>query len=364
MTELSLRLAVTFTQIVAEMGIVIITIATMTYFERKVLGWMQDRMGPMEVGPYGILQPVADGIKLFFKEDIIPAGANKAMFALAPILTVVTALIGFAVIPFGPNVTWEVLGITVKPFVVSDINIGVLYILAFASLGTYGIILGGWSSNSKYSLLGGLRAAAQVISYELNVGLAIVGVLLLAGTLSLVEITEAQTGGFWHWFIWGARPDGFFPIHTQIFAFVVFIISAMAETNRIPFDLPEAESELVAGFMTEYSGMRFAFFVSAEYANMTLVSCVAASLFLGGWNAPYPGTILELVGLEQLAWVEHIAWFAAKVYFFLFVFVWIRATLPRLRYDQLMRFGWKVMLPIALANIVITAITLYFFPRG
>jgi NADH-quinone oxidoreductase subunit H len=346
------------------MLIVVITIATMTYFERKVLSWMQDRMGPMEVGPYGILQPVADGIKLFFKEDIVPAGANKALFTLAPILTVVTALIGFAVIPFGPNMSMEVFGITVKPFVVSDINIGILYILAFASIGTYGIILGGWSSNSKYSLLGGLRAAAQVISYELNVGLAIVGVLLLAGSLSFVEITEAQAGGFWHWFIWGARPDGFFPIHTQIFAFVVFVISGLAETNRIPFDLPEAESELVAGFMTEYSGMKFAFFVSAEYANMTLVSCVAASLFLGGWNAPYPGTILEYVGLEQLAWVEHIAWFAAKVYFFLFVFVWIRATLPRLRYDQLMRFGWKVMLPIALANIVITAITVYFFPRG
>jgi len=363
-TELSLRLAVTFAQIAAEMLIVVITIATMTYFERKVLSWMQDRMGPMEVGPYGILQPVADGIKLFFKEDIVPAGANKALFTLAPILTVVTALIGFAVIPFGPNMSMEVFGITVKPFVVSDINIGILYILAFASIGTYGIILGGWSSNSKYSLLGGLRAAAQVISYELNVGLAIVGVLLLAGSLSFVEITEAQAGGFWHWFIWGARPDGFFPIHTQIFAFVVFVISGLAETNRIPFDLPEAESELVAGFMTEYSGMKFAFFVSAEYANMTLVSCVAASLFLGGWNAPYPGTILEYVGLEQLAWVEHIAWFAAKVYFFLFVFVWIRATLPRLRYDQLMRFGWKVMLPIALANIVITAITVYFFPRG
>ena len=344
----------------AEMGIVVITIATMTYFERKVLGWMQDRMGPMEVGPYGILQPVADGIKLFFKEDITPAGANKAMFALAPILTVVTALIGFAVIPFGPNITMDVFGITVKPFVVSDINIGILYILAFASIGTYGIILGGWSSNSKYSLLGGLRAAAQVISYELNVGLAIVGVILLAGSLSIVEITEAQTGGFWHWFIWGARPDGFFPIHTQIFAFVVFVISAMAETNRIPFDLPEAESELVAGFMTEYSGMRFAFFVSAEYANMTLVSCVAASLFLGGWNAPYPGTIFGYVGLEQLAWVEHIAWFAAKVYFFLFVFVWIRATLPRLRYDQLMRLGWKVFLPLALLNIIVTGIWVSF----
>jgi NADH-quinone oxidoreductase subunit H len=346
------------------MGTVLITVAVLTLAERKVLSWMQDRMGPMEVGPYGILQPVADGIKLFFKEDITPAGANKAMFALAPMLTMVVSIIGFAVIPFGPNITLDIFGLTIKPFVVADINIGVLYILAIASIGAYGIILGGWASNSKYSLLGGLRAAAQVISYELNVGLAIVGVLLLSGSLSLVEITEAQAGGFWHWFIWGARPDGFFPIHTQIFAFVVFIISAVAETNRIPFDLPEAESELVAGFFTEYSGMRFAFFVSAEYASMTLVSCVAASLFLGGWNAPYPGTIFGYVGLEQLAWVEHIAWFAAKVYFFLFLFIWIRATLPRLRYDQLMRFGWKVMLPIALANIVVTAITVYFFPRG
>jgi NADH-quinone oxidoreductase subunit H len=210
MTELSLRLAVSLAQILAEMSIVMITVATMTYFERKVLGWMQDRMGPMEVGPYGILQPVADGIKLFFKEDITPAGANKAMFALAPMLTMVVSMIGFAVIPFGPNITMDIFGITIKPFVVADINIGILYILAIASIGAYGIILGGWSSNSKYSLLGGLRAAAQVISYELNVGLAIVGVLLLAGSLSLVEITEAQAGGFWHWFIWGARPDGFF----------------------------------------------------------------------------------------------------------------------------------------------------------
>jgi NADH-quinone oxidoreductase subunit H len=260
--------------------------------------------------------------------------------------------------------TLDVFGITIKPFVISDINIGILYILAFTSIGAYGIILGGWSSNSKYSLLGGLRSAAQVISYELNVGLAIVGVLLLAGSLSLVKITEAQAGGFWHWFVWGARPDGFFPIHTQIFAFVVFVISAVAETNRVPFDLPEAESELVAGFFTEYSGMRFAFFFIAEYANMVLVSCVAASLFLGGWNAPYPGTILGYVGLQQLAWMENVAWFTFKVYLFLFLFFWLRATLPRLRYDQLMRFGWKVMLPIALANIIITSITLYFFPRS
>ena len=363
MTELSLRLAVSLAQIAAVMGIVMLTVMILTLAERKVLAWMQDRMGPMEVGPYGILQPVADGLKLFFKEDIVPAGANKAMFTLAPILALVPAMIGFAVIPFGPALTVDVFGITIKPFIISDINIGILYILAFTSIGAYGIILGGWSSNSKYSLLGGLRSAAQVISYELNVGLAIVGVLLLAGSLSLVKITEAQAGGFWHWFIWGARPDGFFPVHTQIFAFVVFVISAVAETNRVPFDLPEAESELVAGFMTEYSGMRFAFFFIAEYANMVLVSCVAASLFLGGWNAPYPGTILGYIGLEQLAWMENVAWFTGKVYLFLFLFFWLRATLPRLRYDQLMRFGWKVLLPIALANIIVTAITAYFFPR-
>ena len=196
-----------------------------------------------------------------------------------------------------------------------------------------------------------------MISYELNVGLAIVGVILLSGSLSLVKITEAQAGGFWNWFIigWGSFP--------QIFAFVVYVISAVAETNRVPFDLPEAESELVAGFFTEYSGMRFAFFFIAEYANMILVSCVAAALFLGGWNAPYPGTILEHIGLERIAWMENVVWFAAKVYFFLFLFFWLRATLPRLRYDQLMRFGWKVMLPIALGNIVLTAIAAYFFPR-
>ena len=317
---------------------------------------MQDRMGPMEVGPYGVLQPIADGLKLFFKEDIIPAGANKFLFTLAPILALVPAMIGFAVIPFGPSLTIELFGMQIKPFVISDINIGILYILAFASIGAYGIILGGWSSNSKYSLLGGLRSAAQVISYELCVGLAIVGVILLSGSLSLVKITEAQAGGFWNWFVI-AMP---FP---QIFAFVVYVISAVAETNRVPFDLPEAESELVAGFFTEYSGMRFAFFFIAEYANMILVSCVAAALFLGGWNAPYPGTILGYIGLDSLAWIENVVWFAAKVYFFLFLFFWLRATLPRLRYDQLMRFGWKVMLPIALGNIVLTAIAAYFFPR-
>ena len=354
--EIGLRLAVSLAQIAAVMGVVMLTVMVLTLAERKVLGWMQDRMGPMEVGPYGVLQPIADGLKLFFKEDIIPAGANKFLFTLAPILALVPAMIGFAVIPFGPSLTIELFGMQIKPFVISDINIGILYILAFASIGAYGIILGGWSSNSKYSLLGGLRSAAQVISYELCVGLAIVGVILLSGSLSLVKITEAQAGGFWNWFVI-AMP---FP---QIFAFVVYVISAVAETNRVPFDLPEAESELVAGFFTEYSGMRFAFFFIAEYANMILVSCVAAALFLGGWNAPYPGTILGYIGLDSLAWIENVVWFAAKVYFFLFLFFWLRATLPRLRYDQLMRFGWKVVLPIALGNIVLTAIAAYFFPR-
>jgi NADH-quinone oxidoreductase subunit H len=351
-SELGLRLAISLTQIGAIMGIVIVTVLLLTLAERKVLGWMQDRMGPMEVGPYGILQPFADAIKLFFKEDIIPAGANKLLFTMAPIICLIPAFIGFAVIPWGPNWTFEIGGITVKPFVISDINIGILYILAFASLGAYGIIIGGWASNSKYSLLGGLRSAAQIISYELNVGLSIIGVIILAGSLSLVKITDAQQGWFWHWYLFALPAP-------QIFAFGVYVISAVAETNRVPFDLPEAESELVAGFFTEYSGLRFAFFFLAEYANMVLVSCVAAALFLGGWNAPYPGTILELVGLPSLAWIENTMWFAVKTYSFLFLFFWLRATLPRLRYDQLMKFGWKVLLPIALANIVVTSIAVF-----
>ena len=356
MVEVGVKIALSLTQIAVVMGVVLLTVMFLTLAERKVLGWMQDRMGPMEVGPYGVLQPVADGLKLFFKEDIVPAGANKFLFSMAPILALVPALIGFAVIPFGPDMTVEVFGVQFKPFVITDINVVILYILAFTSIGAYGIILGGWASNSKYSLLGGLRSAAQVISYELNVGLAIVGVLLLAGSLSLVKITEAQTGWFWNWFI-------FAPPFPQIFAFVVYIISAVAETNRLPFDLPEAESELVAGFFTEYSGMRFAFFFLAEYANMILVSCIAAALFLGVWNAPAP--FLQFHGsLAHLLWLSGTIWFAVKVYFFLFLFFWLRATLPRLRYDQLMRFGWKVMLPIALGNILITSIAAYLFPRS
>ena len=346
MMELMTFAGIALIKIVVVLIVVLTTVAFLTLAERKVLSWMQDRMGPMEVGPYGILQPLADGLKLFFKEDIIPAGANWALFSLAPILSLVPALIGFAVIPYGPNKEVELFGYTFKPFVITDINIGILYILAFASIGAYGVILGGWASNNKYSLLGGLRAAAQVISYELNIGLAIIGVLILSGSLSMVKIAEAQAGGFWHWYIFGGL---------QLIGFVVYLISAVAETNRLPFDLAEAESELVAGWMTEYSGMRFAFFFMAEYTNMVLVSCVAAVLFFGGWQAPYPGTLLP----ENLAWIEGIFWFTVKVFFFLFMFFWLRATLPRLRYDQLMRFGWKVMLPLALANVVLTAIGVY-----
>src|SRR5438270_8821 len=288
-------------KIAVVMGVVLLTVAFLTLAERKVLSWMQDRMGPMEVGPYGILQPIADGIKLFFKEDIIPAGANRFLFSLAPILSLVPAFIGFAVIPYGPNKEIELFGVTIKPFIITDINIGILYILAFASIGAYGVILGGWASNNKYSLLGGLRAAAQVISYELNIGLAIIGVLILTGSLSMVTIAEKQAGGFWHWNLIGGM---------QIIAFVVYLISAVAETNRLPFDLPEADSELVAGWMTEYSGMRFAFFFMAEYANMILVSCIASVLFLGGYHAPYPGTLLP----DNPSWIEGGAWSPVRGY--------------------------------------------------
>ncbi len=324
---------------------VLLHVAWLTYAERKVLGHMQDRLGPMEVGWHGLLQPVADGLKLFFKEDIIPSGANKIIFTVAPIISLVPALIAFAVIPFSgmmqiPSwVPWFG-GREFHPLI-ADINIAVLYVLALSSIGAYGILLGGWASNSKYSLLGGLRSAAQVISYELALGMSLVGVLLLAGSLSLTTIAAGQSGGFWHWYVFA------FPA-PQFVAFVIYLLSAIAETNRLPFDLPEAESELVAGFFTEYSGMRFAFFFLAEYANMILVSCFGSILFLGAWHPP-----LEVA---PFTWIPGVLWLLLKVYFLLFFFIWIRATLPRLRYDQLMRLGWKILVPLALANIVVTAV--------
>lgn len=331
--EIGLKILVPLIEISVVLGIVLFHVAYITYFERKILSHMQDRLGPMEVGPHGLLQPIADGLKLFFKEDIIPAGADKMIFSIAPIIVLVPALIGFAVIPFAKE-SITIFGLTFKPFI-TDINIGILYIFAFASIGAYGVILGGWASNSKYALLGGLRAGAQMVSYELALGLSIIGVLLLSQSLSMVQIVEAQNRV---WFVL------FQPV-----AFVIYIICAVAETNRLPFDMPEAESELVAGFFTEYSGMRFSFFFLAEYANMILVSCIATVLFLGGWHAPF----------KFLEFIPPTIWFIMKVYFILFFFIWIRGTLPRVRYDQLMKFGWKVMIPLSLANIIVTSIVLY-----
>lgn len=310
-------------QVAVVMGLVLFHVAYITYAERKILGFIQDRMGPMEVGPHGILQPIADGIKFLFKEDIIPAGADKFLFTIAPIMVFVPIMVGFAVVPFSDGVQ------------IADINIGILFIFAISSMAAYGVLLGGWASNSKYSLLGGLRAAAQVVSYELVLGLSVVGVLLLAGSLRLSQIVEAQAD--W-WFIW------FQPV-----AFLLFLIAALAETNRIPFDLPEAESELVAGYFTEYSGMRFALFFMAEYAGMILMSSLATILFLGGWLPP----------LAILGFLPPLFWFLVKVYGLLFFFIWLRGTVPRLRYDQLMKFGWKVLLPVAFANILVTALVVY-----
>lgn len=334
--ELAIRLIVVLVEIAAVMGVVLLHVAYLTYLERKILSDMQDRLGPMEVGYHGLLQPIADGLKLFFKEDIIPTGANKIIFSAAPILVLIPALIGFAVVPFGRD-SLMIGTIEITPYI-TDINVGILYILAFSSLGAYGVLLGGWASNSKYSLLGGLRSAAQVISYELPLGLSLVGPILLSGSLSMVTMTEAQGGGFWHWYV-----------ITQPIAFVIYMICAIAETNRLPFDLPEAESELVAGFFTEYSGMRFSFFFLAEYANMILVSCIAVVAFLGGWQAPF----------SFLEFVPPIVWFLAKVYCLLFFYIWLRATVPRLRFDQLMAFGWKVMLPLSLVNVLLTSVVKY-----
>jgi NADH-quinone oxidoreductase subunit H len=308
-------------------AVALLHVAYATYFERKVIGHMQVRLGPIEVGPHGILQPFADGIKLFFKEDIIPANADKPLFYLAPVIFFIAALSSLSVIPFFHN------------FVVANINIGLLFLFAMSSLGAYGIILSGWSSNSKYAFLGGLRSASQVISYEIAMGLSLVGVMMMAGSLNLTDIVIAQ-----HQY-----PTGFYAL-PQFLGFFVFMVAAFAETNRLPFDLPEAESELVAGYFTEYSGFRFALFFLGEYTGMIIMSSMAAICFLGGWTIPRFVTDL----LPFLAVVPGIVWFLIKVYIVMFLYYWVRATLPRYRYDQLMAIGWKVLIPLALVNIVIT----------
>ncbi len=324
-------------QIAVLLGVVLLAVAYLVLLERKVQAWVQVRLGPMRVGPHGALQPIADGIKLLLKEDITPARADKWVFTLAPILSMVPALIAFAVIPFGRSVT--LFGYTV-PVYVADINVGLLYIVSITSIGVYGIILAGYSSNSKFPLLAGLRASAQLISYEIAVTMMLVSVVATAGTLSMVGITEAQQAQHvWYLFI-------------QPVAFVVLFIGGLAETNRTPFDLPEAEQELVGGFHTEYSGMRFALFFLAEYANMIVVSAVATTLFLGGWLRPFP----NVEALRVLDYVPGWLWFVFKTFGFIYLTMWVRATLPRYRYDQLMRLGWKVLIPVGIANLVVTAI--------
>jgi NADH-quinone oxidoreductase subunit H len=316
---------------------VLLAVSYMVLLERKVIAWVQVRLGPMRVGPYGTLQPIADAVKLLLKEDITPVRADKAVFTLAPIVAMVPALIAFAVIPFDDEMT--IFGYTVSLYV-ADINVGLLYLVAITSISVYGIILAGYASNSKYPLLAGLRASAQLISYEIAVTMMLVSMIVTAGTLSMVGIVESQlTAGVWYAFI-------------QPVALVILFIGGLAETNRAPFDMPEAEQELTGGFHTEYSGMRFALFFLAEYANMIVVSAVAVTLFFGGWLRPFP----NVGALWILDYIPGWIWFLLKTFVFIYVFIWIRATLPRYRYDQLMRIGWKVLIPIAIVNLVVTAI--------
>lgn len=305
----------------------LIGMAMLTYFERKVMAAMQLRQGPNIVGPFGLLQPFADGLKLLAKETVIPSGANRVVFVAAPMLTFLLALVAWAVIPFGEGL------------VLADINVGVLYLFAISSLGVYGIIMAGWASNSKYAFLGGLRAAAQMVSYEVSIGLVIITVLLCVGSLNLSKIIEAQKT------VWFCIP--LFPM------FIIFFISALAETNRAPFDLPEGESELSGGFNVEYSSMTFALFFLGEYINMILMSAMTSVLFLGGWLPP--------LDIAPLNWIPGPLWFIAKICFVLFCFIWVRATLPRYRYDQLMRLGWKVFLPFSLIWVVLTSGVLVYF---
>lgn len=329
-----------FSLAVAAIGSVIIVFALLTGFayttllERRVVARMQARIGPNRAGPFGLLQPAADGLKLAFKENFTPTGVDRLTYFSAPVLSLVVAMMAFALIPIADpiTVTWGGQEREIA-FQLADLNIGILYILGVTSLAVYGIALAGWSSNNTFSLLGGLRSSAQMVSYELAMGISLIGVVMIAGTLSLAEIVEMQR----------VRPF----VLLQPLGFVIYAITALAETNRAPFDMPEAEQELIAGYHTEYTGLRFAMFFMAEYINMIVVSAVATTLFLGGYHLPFVG---------DMPWFVQIVVFTAKVIACLFVFIWLRATLPRLRYDQLMDFGWKVLLPLSIANVVLTAI--------
>ena len=310
-------------------SVFMLIVAYLSYVERRLVARFQTRIGPNRVGPAGLLQPIADAIKLLTKEEVFPANANRIMFVLAPILCFIPALLIMSVIPFGDSLT--LFGNRID-LIISDLNVGILFVFAVTSLGVYGIVMAGWSSNSKYSLLGALRSSAQMISYEVSYGLSIIGVLMMAGTLNLMEIVKSQAN-FFDWYIF-----------KQPLGFLIFSVCGIAETNRAPFDLPEAETELVAGYHTEYSSMKFGMFFMAEYAHMLNVSAIVTTLFLGGWQGP---------------WLPPVVWFLLKVSVFLFGYIWLRATLPRFRYDQLMSFGWKFLLPLALLNIFATGIFMY-----
>jgi NADH-quinone oxidoreductase subunit H len=375
-------------------AVLMTTLAYLQWVERKVIAHIQVRPGPYRVGPHGLLQPLADVIKLITKEDLVPPYVNKPLYLAAPFLAITMALLSISVIPFGPTITVPYFGQTWMQL--TDLNIGVLFILAASSMGVYAIALAGWASNNKYALLGGLRSAAQMISYELPMSIAIAAPLLISNTLSLRELVEKQAGGIWHWNLVGGG---------QVVSFIIFLIAAFAETNRVPFDLPEAENELVAGFHTEYSSMKFASFFMAEYANMITVSAMATLLFLGGWEAPWPaqygsgfvpvlifaaaGLVLLYHGMNAArkmdkltfpafgvifliiaavfllpmtqSWLLPLFWFAAKVGFILFAFMWVRGTMPRFRYDQLMRFTWKGLFPVAILNLLVTGFLVAWF---
>ena len=337
-----ITLSIMLAKIVVVFVAMLLTVAYLTWVERKVLGHMQLRYGPMRTGFHGLMQPIADGIKLFFKEDIVVDSANKIIYRISPFIVTVCAFASFAVVPFGRELT--LFGKTI-PLRIADVNIGILYIFALSSLSVYGTTLAGWSSNNKYSLMGGLRASAQMISYELAAGLSIIGVLMLTSSLSMVDIVNAQ-GGCWF-------------IFKQPIAFIVFLICGIAECNRTPFDLPEAESELVAGFHVEYSSMKFALFFMAEYAHMVVMSALITTLFLGGWNLPFIDiSSFQPAGLigQLVVSLLPVGIFCTKVFLILFFIIWLRATYPRLRYDQLMKFGWKVLFPLALFNVFLTAV--------
>ncbi len=329
MQGMAAYLLIALVKVLIVFSAMMLIVAYMTLMERKVLGHMQIRLGPNRTGPFGLFQPIADGIKLFFKEDIIVPHANKVIYIVAPAVIVVTAIVSYAVIPFGGSV--KILGRSID-MVVADVNVGILYLLAISSLGVYGVVMGGWASNNKYSLLGAIRSSAQMISYELSLGLSLIGVLMITGSLSLTRIVDAQSS------VW-------FVVY-QPLGFLIYLISGVAECSRTPFDLTECENELVAGYQTEYSSMKFALYYLAEYAHILVVSSLAVTLFFGGWHGPLlPPPI----------------WFLIKVFIFIFFFIWIRATFPRFRYDQLMKFGWKVLFPLALLNIMLTAVGVVLF---